>query len=161
MGPCETQHDFPSSRLQRGTAELDRRGVTVGDGIELEEQTMAQLLSLSDAENFSPTALPRLRNPVLSHSHRPVLSAAPHSEQRTALRVACRCNFFISLIMVLGRLAHYALDAILLSTVVAGVKRSTGFVYAFPLSRPTPRSHLRLFCTVPTQNPSPIQPSGR
>ena len=31
--------------------------------------------------------------------------------------------------MVLGRLTHYAIDAILLSTVVAGVKRSTGFVY--------------------------------
>ena len=30
-------------------------------------------------------------------------------------------------IMVLGRLAHYAIDALLLSTVVAGVKRSTGF----------------------------------
>ena len=29
--------------------------------------------------------------------------------------------------MVLGRLAHYAIDALLLSTVVAGVKRSTGF----------------------------------
>ena len=29
--------------------------------------------------------------------------------------------------MVLGRIAHYAIDAILLSTVVAGVKRSTGF----------------------------------
>jgi hypothetical protein len=29
--------------------------------------------------------------------------------------------------MVLGRVAHYAIDAILLSTVVAGVKRSTGF----------------------------------
>ena len=30
--------------------------------------------------------------------------------------------------MVLGRLAHYAFDAILLSTVAAGVKRTTGFV---------------------------------
>jgi hypothetical protein len=29
--------------------------------------------------------------------------------------------------MVLGKLAHYAIDAMLLSTVVAGVKRSTGF----------------------------------
>jgi mitofissin-like protein len=29
--------------------------------------------------------------------------------------------------MVLGRLAHYAFDAILLSTVVASVKHSTGF----------------------------------
>ncbi|KAF8736582.1 hypothetical protein AX14_014318 [Amanita brunnescens Koide BX004] len=29
--------------------------------------------------------------------------------------------------MVLGRLAHYALDAVLLSTVVAGVRRSSGF----------------------------------
>lgn len=30
--------------------------------------------------------------------------------------------------MVLGKLAHYAFDAILLSTVAAGVKRTTGFV---------------------------------
>ena len=37
-------------------------------------------------------------------------------------------NIFIYPTMVLGRLAHYAFDAILLSTVVAGVKRSTGFV---------------------------------
>ncbi|SCV73746.1 BQ2448_6176 [Microbotryum intermedium] len=29
--------------------------------------------------------------------------------------------------MVLGRLAHYAFDVVLLSTVAAGVKRSTGF----------------------------------
>ena len=29
--------------------------------------------------------------------------------------------------MVLGKIAHYAIDAILLSTVVAGVKNSTGF----------------------------------
>ncbi|KAI0300773.1 hypothetical protein BC826DRAFT_990359 [Russula brevipes] len=43
--------------------------------------------------------------------------------------------------MVLGRLAHYALDAILLSTVVAGVKRSTGFVPDIEsISNPTIRS---------------------
>ncbi|PFH45253.1 hypothetical protein AMATHDRAFT_161424 [Amanita thiersii Skay4041] len=30
--------------------------------------------------------------------------------------------------MVLGRVAHYALDAVLLSTVVAGIRRSSGFV---------------------------------
>ena len=29
--------------------------------------------------------------------------------------------------MVLGRLAHYAVDGVLLSTVIAGVKRSSGF----------------------------------
>jgi hypothetical protein len=29
--------------------------------------------------------------------------------------------------MVLGRIVHYAFDAILLSTVVAGVRRSSGF----------------------------------
>jgi hypothetical protein len=29
--------------------------------------------------------------------------------------------------MVVGRLTHYAIDALLLSTIVAGVKRSTGF----------------------------------
>lgn len=50
--------------------------------------------------------------------------------------------------MVLGRLAHYAIDAILLSTVVAGVKRSTGFtcVLATPLLRfPQPRNLSSLF----------------
>lgn len=31
--------------------------------------------------------------------------------------------------MVLGKLAHYAFDAILLSTVAAGVKHTTGFVF--------------------------------
>ena len=31
-------------------------------------------------------------------------------------------------LIMLGRLAHYAFDAILLSTVAAGVKRTTGFV---------------------------------
>lgn len=29
--------------------------------------------------------------------------------------------------MVLGRLTHYAVDLVLVSAVVAGVKRSTGF----------------------------------
>ena len=29
--------------------------------------------------------------------------------------------------MVLGRLVHYAADAVLVSTVLAGIKRSTGF----------------------------------
>ncbi|KAG8845474.1 hypothetical protein FRB96_002492 [Tulasnella sp. 330] len=29
--------------------------------------------------------------------------------------------------MVLGRLTHYAVDAVLLSTVLAGIKRSSGF----------------------------------
>ncbi|KAH9972160.1 hypothetical protein BGW80DRAFT_1173556 [Lactifluus volemus] len=43
--------------------------------------------------------------------------------------------------MVLGKLAHYAFDAILLSTVVAGVKRSTGFAPdTETISNPTIRS---------------------
>ncbi|KAN0113400.1 Fungal protein of unknown function (DUF1748) domain containing protein [Russula decolorans] len=43
--------------------------------------------------------------------------------------------------MVLGRIAHYAIDAILLSTVVAGVKRSTGFTLDTEyISNPTVRS---------------------
>jgi hypothetical protein len=43
--------------------------------------------------------------------------------------------------MVLGRLAHYAFDAILLSTVAAGVKRTTGFVPdTESISNPTIRS---------------------
>ncbi|KAF8501735.1 hypothetical protein F5888DRAFT_1674883 [Russula emetica] len=43
--------------------------------------------------------------------------------------------------MVLGKLAHYAIDAMLLSTVVAGVKRSTGFALDTEfISNPTVRS---------------------
>lgn len=34
-----------------------------------------------------------------------------------------------STIMVLGRVAHYAVDAVLISTVIAGVKRSSGFAF--------------------------------
>jgi len=33
--------------------------------------------------------------------------------------------------MVIGRIVHYALDAVLLSTVVAGVRRSSGFTSVF------------------------------
>lgn len=37
--------------------------------------------------------------------------------------------------MALGRLIHYAVDAVLASTVLAGVRRSTGYGYAsLPLS---------------------------
>lgn len=43
--------------------------------------------------------------------------------------------------MVLGRLVHYAFDAVLLSTVIAGVRRSSGFSPDTPLlSDPTLRS---------------------
>ncbi|KAL2058229.1 hypothetical protein ABVK25_001847 [Lepraria finkii] len=34
--------------------------------------------------------------------------------------------------MVLGRLTHYAFDAVLLSAFLAGVRRSTGLTYAHP-----------------------------
>jgi len=39
--------------------------------------------------------------------------------------------------MVLGRIVHYAVDAVLVSTVIAGVRRSSGFSYVgvFPLPR--------------------------
>jgi hypothetical protein len=39
--------------------------------------------------------------------------------------------------MVLGRLFHYTFDAIMVSTVLAGVRRSSGFscVLHFPMSR--------------------------
>ncbi|KAF8591116.1 DUF1748-domain-containing protein [Ramaria rubella] len=43
--------------------------------------------------------------------------------------------------MVLGRLVHYAFDAVLLSTVIAGVRRSSGFSPDTPLlGDPTLRS---------------------
>ncbi|KAK8854849.1 hypothetical protein IAR55_003588 [Kwoniella newhampshirensis] len=35
--------------------------------------------------------------------------------------------------MVLGRLAHYAFDALAISTVIAGVKKTTGFAPATDL----------------------------
>ena len=60
--------------------------------------------------------------------------------------------------MVLGRIAHYTIDAILLSTVVAGVKRSTGFTcvllpyYYVARSREKP---LFSFSLVSTQSTSP------
>ena len=58
-------------------------------------------------------------------------------------------QLFFLLTMVLGRLAHYAIDAILLSTVVAGVKRSTGFAYvqSHLLRPPRGTSHLHLSWT--------------
>lgn len=34
--------------------------------------------------------------------------------------------------MVLGRLTHYAFDAVLISAFLAGIKRSTGLTYAQP-----------------------------
>ena len=40
--------------------------------------------------------------------------------------------------MVFGRLVHYAVDAVLLSTVVAGVRRSTGFEW---VAGPEQRMH--------------------
>jgi hypothetical protein len=58
--------------------------------------------------------------------------------------------------MVLGRLAHYAIDAILLSTVVAGVKRSTGFTCVLSPLRYVVRSRDTAFSLlVSTQNPFP------
>ncbi|KAF7312136.1 hypothetical protein MIND_00226000 [Mycena indigotica] len=43
--------------------------------------------------------------------------------------------------MVLGRLVHYAVDAVLLSTLAAGVRRSSGFApNAESISDPTLRS---------------------
>ena len=66
--------------------------------------------------------------------------------------------------MVLGRLAHYAIDAILLSTVVAGVKRSTGFTcvllphYYVVRSRETSSS---IFSLVSIQSTSPTLLFGR
>ncbi|KIM84385.1 hypothetical protein PILCRDRAFT_68457 [Piloderma croceum F 1598] len=43
--------------------------------------------------------------------------------------------------MVLGRVVHYAVDAVLLSTVIAGVRRSSGFTpETSGISDPTIRS---------------------
>jgi hypothetical protein len=59
--------------------------------------------------------------------------------------------------MVLGRIAHYAIDAILLSTVVAGVKRSTGFTcvllpYYVRCPQPKETSFLFLFFSLDTES---------
>ena len=51
--------------------------------------------------------------------------------------------------MVLGRLAHYTLDAVLVSTVFAGVRRSSGFSPdASSISDPTVRSVTEKFLGV-------------
>ncbi|KAF8150561.1 hypothetical protein B0H34DRAFT_665554 [Crassisporium funariophilum] len=51
--------------------------------------------------------------------------------------------------MVLGRLVHYTVDAVLLSTVVAGVRRSSGFSPdASAISDPTVRSVAEKFLGV-------------
>jgi len=43
--------------------------------------------------------------------------------------------------MVLGRLTHYAVDAVLVSALLAGVRRSSGFqLDTTPISDPTMRS---------------------
>jgi len=49
--------------------------------------------------------------------------------------------------MVLGRLTHYAFDALAISVVLAGVKRQTGFGYVPPLSLPLFRHLLHLPAT--------------
>ncbi|ESK89287.1 hypothetical protein Moror_1225 [Moniliophthora roreri MCA 2997] len=51
--------------------------------------------------------------------------------------------------MALGRLIHYAVDAALLSTVLAGVKRSTGFAPdASQIEQPAMRSAAETFLSV-------------
>jgi len=51
--------------------------------------------------------------------------------------------------MVLGRLVHYTVDAVLLSTVVAGVRRSSGFSPdASAIADPTIRSVAEKFLGV-------------
>ncbi|KAI6025771.1 DUF1748-domain-containing protein [Pisolithus orientalis] len=43
--------------------------------------------------------------------------------------------------MALGRLVHYAIDAVLVSTVLAGIRQSSGFaVHTSTISDPTLRS---------------------
>jgi len=51
--------------------------------------------------------------------------------------------------MVLGRLLHYTADAVLLSTMLAGVRRSSGFsLNASAISDPTVRSVAERFLGV-------------
>ncbi|KIJ66751.1 hypothetical protein HYDPIDRAFT_108685 [Hydnomerulius pinastri MD-312] len=51
--------------------------------------------------------------------------------------------------MVLGRLVHYAADAVLVSTVLAGIRRSSGFtVETNAISDPTMRSVAERFLGV-------------
>ncbi|KAL1413312.1 hypothetical protein Q8F55_001068 [Vanrija albida] len=44
--------------------------------------------------------------------------------------------------MVLGRLVHYAVDALAVSTILAGVKKTTGFT---PATEQIPESSIRTF----------------
>ncbi|KAG1775977.1 DUF1748-domain-containing protein [Suillus placidus] len=51
--------------------------------------------------------------------------------------------------MALGRIVHYAVDAVLVSTVVAGIRRSSGFtVDTTRISDPTMRSFADRFLGV-------------
>ncbi|KAH0833127.1 hypothetical protein J3R83DRAFT_12124, partial [Lanmaoa asiatica] len=51
--------------------------------------------------------------------------------------------------MVLGRFVHYAADAILVSTVIAGIRRSSGFtIETNRISDPTMRSMAERFLGV-------------
>jgi len=53
--------------------------------------------------------------------------------------------------MVLGRLTHYAFDALAISTVLAGVKKQTGFGYVFNLLIPSHCPSTWLFtCNCPS-----------
>lgn len=45
--------------------------------------------------------------------------------------------------MVLGRLTHYAFDAVLISTILAGMKRSTGLTPSFTSERITENKDLK------------------
>ncbi|KAI9706506.1 MAG: hypothetical protein M1836_003512 [Candelina mexicana] len=56
--------------------------------------------------------------------------------------------------MVLGRLTHYAFDAVLISAFLAGVKRSTGLTYFLPpLPFPLPPPSIKLFQNTQTNKP--------
>ncbi|KAG8736512.1 hypothetical protein FRC10_009223 [Ceratobasidium sp. 414] len=79
----------------------------------------SRLLSLH-AHDWHPTASP------FAHSLTPVI--APPSVQHTAPESSYPepCAI-LEYIMVIGRLTHYAVDLVLVSTVLAGVKKSTGY----------------------------------
>jgi Fungal protein of unknown function (DUF1748) len=77
------------------------------------------------------------KNTLKSHSHSHGCTQRPHPSLHVS---ACsRSTNPTTLPSQLGRLTHYAFDAILVSAFLAGVKRSTGLTYALHGPRPSTR----------------------
>lgn len=71
---------------------------------------------------------PRQREPIFTNLSGLGQSLSTNTQHSTLIYVLSY-DQFATRIMVMGRLFHYAIDAVLLSTVLAGVRRSSGLTY--------------------------------